>query len=54
VFQNTAYSASVANFARITLSSGNVFSDGATLETPASSGNPTDGYVITLTVAVSA
>lgn len=49
----TGYSASVANFAAISLSSDNVFSDGSSLQVAGHSGNVTDGFALNLTVAVS-
>lgn len=52
VYATAAYSASVQNFSRITLSSDNVFSDGATLETPAAAGSVDAGYSLALTVGV--
>jgi protocatechuate 3,4-dioxygenase beta subunit len=50
---NSTYSASVANFARISFATDNVFSDGVTLEMTSMTGNLTDGYVATITVAIS-
>jgi protocatechuate 3,4-dioxygenase beta subunit len=52
VFATTGYEASVKTFAQITLASDNVFSDGASSETPSVTGNTTDGYVASLTVGV--
>lgn len=52
VFQTEGYSASVANLAQLSIASDMVFSDGATLQTPAITGNATDGYVISLTVGI--
>lgn len=52
VFATTGYSASVSNFSQISLSSDNVFSDGATLETPTISGSVSAGYAIALNVGV--
>ncbi|MDB4976738.1 MAG: intradiol Ring-Cleavage Dioxygenase [Myxococcaceae bacterium] len=52
VFASTGYSASVTNLQRITLATDNVFSDGATLETPTMSGSVADGYVATMRVGV--
>lgn len=54
VFASTGYSASVANFNQISLGTDNVFSDGATLETPTISGSVGAGYAIALTVGVAA
>ena len=50
----TGYSASVSNLASISLATDNVFSDGATPETPSVSGNITDGYAIALTEGIAA
>jgi protocatechuate 3,4-dioxygenase beta subunit len=52
VFATSGYEASVSNFARISLASDNVFSDGAELETPAISGDVATGFSATLDVAV--
>jgi protocatechuate 3,4-dioxygenase beta subunit len=52
VFATTGYSASVSNFNRVSLSTDNVFSDGATLETPTISGSVSAGYAIALNVGV--
>lgn len=54
VYATTGYSASVKNMASISLSTDNVFSDGYALQMVSITGNTTDGYVATLTVAVSA
>jgi protocatechuate 3,4-dioxygenase beta subunit len=52
VFATKGYEASVANFAKITLASDNVFSDGADKETPTITGDTTKGFAASLTVAV--
>ena len=52
VYADARYSGSSSNFARVSLASDNVFSDGATLETPMISGSNTAGYTITLQVGV--
>jgi protocatechuate 3,4-dioxygenase beta subunit len=54
VVYNTAsgYAASVANLAQTSLMTDMVFSDGYTLELPTVTGNPSDGYAISLTVGV--
>ncbi|MEV6343027.1 hypothetical protein [Actinoplanes sp. NPDC051851] len=52
VFATTGYSASVTNFAQVSLSTDNVFKDGYTAEMPALSGSVTAGYTATLTVGV--
>jgi len=54
VFASTGYSASVSNFSQVSLSTDNVFSDGATLETPTISGSVSAGYAIALNVGISA
>jgi protocatechuate 3,4-dioxygenase beta subunit len=54
VFASTGYSASVANFNQISLATDNVFSDGATLETPTISGSVSAGYAIALTIGIAA
>jgi protocatechuate 3,4-dioxygenase beta subunit len=54
VFATDGYSQSVTNMKRVSLDSDNVFSDGATLETPTVTGSVSDGYVISLKVAVKA
>jgi len=54
VYATSGYSASVANLKQVSLASDNVFSDGATLETPTITGNVTSGYALTLTVGIAA
>ncbi len=54
VYATTGYSASVRNLAAISFATDNVFSDGTSLQMATITGNTTDGYVATLTVAVSA
>jgi len=54
VFASTGYSASVSNFSQVSLSTDNVFSDGATLETPTISGSVSAGYAIALNVGIAA
>jgi len=54
VFATTGYSASVTNFAQISLATDNVFSDGATLETPTVSGSVSAGFAISLEVGIAA
>jgi protocatechuate 3,4-dioxygenase beta subunit len=49
----SGYSASVSNLNQISLATDNVFSDGATLETPSVVGSLADGYAATLTVGIS-
>jgi protocatechuate 3,4-dioxygenase beta subunit len=50
---NSNYSGSTANLAKISFATDNVFSDGVSLELTSITGNLTDGYVATLTVAIS-
>jgi protocatechuate 3,4-dioxygenase beta subunit len=52
VYATTGYEKSVANLSQISLASDNVFSDGATTETPRMTGNVSDGYAASLTVGV--
>jgi len=52
VFATTGYAQSVTNFSNITLATDNVFSDGATQETPAMSGSTSAGYTATLSVPI--
>lgn len=47
------YGTSVANLARISFATDNVFSDGTALQMTSVTGNPTQGYVATLTIGVS-
>ncbi|MET0265887.1 MAG: intradiol ring-cleavage dioxygenase [Duganella sp.] len=54
VYATSGYSASVRNMAAISLATDNVFSDGYALQMATVTGNATDGYVATLTVAVAA
>jgi len=54
VFATSGYSASVTNFSQISLATDNVFSDGATLETPTITGSVSAGYAIALTVGIAA
>ena len=52
VYAQAGYTGSASNLSRITLATDNVFSDGSALELATVTGNVTDGYVATLTVAV--
>ncbi len=52
VFATDGYGQSVTNLKKVSLATDNVFSDGATLETPSVTGSVADGYVISLTVPV--
>jgi len=53
VYASSGYSASVSNLAQISLATDNVFSDGATLETPTITGSVASGYALALTVGIS-
>ena len=48
----SGYATSVSNLARISYATDNVFSDGYSLQLATMTGNVTDGYVATLTLAV--
>ncbi|MEY2862880.1 MAG: hypothetical protein RLY58_587 [Pseudomonadota bacterium] len=52
VFATTGYEASISNFAKTSLTTDNVFSDGSTLQVASVTGNVSDGYVATLVVGV--
>jgi len=52
VYATTGYESSVRNLAQISLATDNVFSDGATTETPTVTGNVNEGYAASLTVGV--
>ncbi|WP_374359988.1 intradiol ring-cleavage dioxygenase [Pseudoduganella danionis] len=52
VYATTGYSTSVRNLAQISYATDNIFSDGYSLQMATVTGNPTDGYVATLTLAV--
>ena len=53
VYATANYPSSASNLARITLATDNVFSDGASLQTPTVSGSVSAGYTVALKVAVS-
>lgn len=52
VYAVSGYTASVRNLAQISYATDNVFADGTSLQMAAVTGNATDGYVVTLSVAV--
>jgi protocatechuate 3,4-dioxygenase beta subunit len=52
VYATEGYEQSVRNFAATSLASDNVFRDGAELETPVITGNVTDGFTATISIAV--
>ena len=52
VYATVGYETSVANLAKISLATDNVFSDGASAETPTVTGNVNQGYAASLTVGV--
>ena len=54
VFATSGYSQSVTNLAQTSLATDNVFSDGATYETPTYSGDVTSGIALAMDVAVHA
>jgi protocatechuate 3,4-dioxygenase beta subunit len=54
VYATSGYSSSASNLSRISYATDNIFSDGYSLQLGTMSGNVTDGYVVTLTVAVAA
>ncbi|WP_374583312.1 intradiol ring-cleavage dioxygenase [Pseudoduganella sp.] len=53
-YASPGYASSASNLSRISFATDNIFSDGYALQLGSMSGNPTDGYVVTLTVAVAA
>ncbi len=52
VYAASGYTASVRNLAQISYATDNVFADGTSLQMATVTGNATDGYVVTLSVAV--
>jgi protocatechuate 3,4-dioxygenase beta subunit len=54
VYATSTYGSSASNLSQITLATDNVFSDGATLETPSITGSVSDGYALALTVGIAA
>jgi protocatechuate 3,4-dioxygenase beta subunit len=52
-YSTTAYSASSRNLASMSYATDNVFSDGTSLQMASVSGDPVNGYVVTLTIGVS-
>ena len=54
VYATSGYSASVSTLSQVSLATDNVFSDGATLETPSISGDASAGFAIALTVGIAA
>lgn len=52
VYATSGYSSSVRNLAQMSYATDNVFSDGYALQMASVTGNVTDGYVMTLVVAV--
>ncbi len=52
VYATSGYASSATNLSGITLATDNVFSDGAQLQLATMTGNVTDGFVASLTVAV--
>lgn len=54
VYATSGYTNSASNFARISFATDNVFSDGVSLQLATVTGDATNGYTATLTVAISA
>jgi protocatechuate 3,4-dioxygenase beta subunit len=54
VFATSLYSQSSANYAKVSLATDNVFSDGTTNEVPTVTGSVADGYTISMQVPVTA
>ncbi|WP_075792819.1 dioxygenase family protein [Massilia putida] len=52
-YATTAYGASARNLASMSYATDNVFSDGTSLQMASVSGDPVNGYVVTLTIGVS-
>jgi protocatechuate 3,4-dioxygenase beta subunit len=52
-YATTAYSTSSRNLASMSYATDNVFSDGTSLQMASVSGDPVNGYVVTLTIGVS-
>jgi len=52
VYATTAYATSSRNLATISYATDNVFSDGTSLQMASVSGDPVNGYVVTLTIGV--
>jgi protocatechuate 3,4-dioxygenase beta subunit len=52
VYATGTYVGSTANFAKVTLGTDNVFSDGSTLQVSSATGSVSAGYVATLTVGI--
>jgi hypothetical protein len=52
-YATTAYSASSRNLALMSYATDNVFGDGTSLQMASVSGDPVNGYVVTLTIGVS-
>jgi protocatechuate 3,4-dioxygenase beta subunit len=52
-YSTTAYSTSSRNLASMSYATDNVFSDGTSLQMASVSGDPVNGYVVTLTIGVS-
>ncbi len=52
MFATSGYEQSVTRYKQVSLATDNVFSDGATLETPTVTGDVTNGLTIALNVGV--
>jgi protocatechuate 3,4-dioxygenase beta subunit len=53
IYATSAYSSSARNLAGISYATDNVFSDGTALQMASVSGDPVNGYVVTLTIGIS-
>ena len=53
IYATTGYSASARNLSNISYATDNVFSDGTSLQMASITGDPVNGYVVTLTIGVS-
>lgn len=53
IYATSAYASSARNLSSISYATDNVFSDGTTLQMASVSGDPVNGYVVTLTIGVS-
>jgi len=53
IYATAAYSASARNLSNISYATDNVFSDGTSLQMASVTGDPVNGYVVTLTIGVS-
>ncbi|WP_342114673.1 dioxygenase family protein [Pseudoduganella sp. OTU4001] len=54
VYATSGYASSASNLSRISFATDNIFSDGYSLQLGSMTGNVTDGYIVTLVVAIAA